>query len=134
MRGAGIGVASLAAGPVFVLTTALAWLYLQLPRPIVIAPEAVGLVFGAAVLAILFGAIVALPINAAGAFVMLTLGGKFAPAQTRIAWALVGGVLGGTGAWTIQPEPQSGFALVATSAFCGWLCSFEDPAIRGGAG
>lgn len=130
-RSAYVGLASLLAGPSFVLTEALAALYLQLPAPIAVRPEAVFGIFAAACIAVVFGAFVALPVNVIGAFAMLALGGVYAPARTRTAWALAGGMMGAVGVWLFNPGPQFGFALVATSALCGWVCSFDDVGIPG---
>lgn len=125
-RSAHIGLASLLAGPSFVLTAALATLYLQLPAPITVTSEAVIGTLAMACIAVVFGAFVALPVNAVGASAMLALGSVYPPARTRIAWALVGCGIGVVGAGLFNSGPQCGFALAATSALCGWVCSFDD--------
>lgn len=125
-----IGMASVAAGPVFVLTAALADLYLKLPAPIVIDPQSVLLLIGLCLPAMVVGTIVALPINGVGALAMLAFSGSFAPARSRAAWALAGGALGCIGAWLFATDANFSFAVVATSAFCGWLSSWTDAGIE----
>jgi len=125
-QNARIGLASVAAGPLFVLLAALADLYMRLPAPVVVDPRSVQLLLFLSVPALLVGTFVALPINTIGAAAMLALGSVFAPARTRTAWALAGAALGGVAVWLFEAEGQIGFALVATSAFCGWGCSASD--------
>ncbi|ATY31632.1 hypothetical protein CVN68_06320 [Sphingomonas psychrotolerans] len=113
----------------FVLTAALADLYLKLPAPIVIEPQSVLLLVGLCLPAMVIGTIVALPINGVGALAMLAFGGSFAPARSRTAWALAGGILGGVGVWLFETDANFSFAVVATSVFCGWLSSWSDAGI-----
>jgi hypothetical protein len=94
--------------------------------PITVAPEAVFGMIGIAFIAMLFGMVVAVPVNAIGAAAMLALGELYAPARTRTAWMLAGGVIGGIAAWLMAAPPELGFALVATSALCGRLCNAGD--------
>ena len=118
----GIGLASLIAGPVFLLSALLAELYGRIPAPIVIRQ---GEVFAALILCLPaagVGLIIALPANAIGTAVMVALSKRFPPARTRGAWALVGGGAGGVGAWMIEPPSSVAFALVFTSALCASLC------------
>jgi hypothetical protein len=121
--GSGIGLAAIAAGPTFVLTAVLADLYLRLPAPLIITPQSVVMLLWFLGPATIVGAIIALPVNAIGALAMRMLGEWFAPARTRAAWILAGGLLGGLGVWLLEAEHPLNFALVATAAFCGWLCS-----------
>lgn len=125
-RSGRIALASALAGPSVVFTTGLASLYLQLPAPITVAPEAVFGMIGIAFIAALFGMVVAVPVNAIGAAAMLALGELYAPARTRTAWMLVGGVIGGIAAWLMAAPPELEFALIATSALCGRLCNAGD--------
>lgn len=119
----GIMLAALVAGPTFLLMTGLAELYSKLPAPIVFQPESVLLLIWLSVPATVVGLLIALPVNALGAAAMLALGKGFSPARTRIGWALAGAVLGGLGVWLIGAPSSPSFALVTTSAVCGWLCS-----------
>ena len=117
----GIVLASVLAGPVFLLTAGLADLYLRIPAPIVVDAQSVWLLIGLCVPATVFGTIVAAPINGIGALAMMALGGGWPPARTRTAWALAGGLTGGALVWLFAPAAHVGFALIATSTFCAWL-------------
>ena len=123
IAGGGIGLASLAAGPIFVAASAAADLYLRLPAPVVVDSQAVTLVTALLVPAMIVGAIISLPLNAIGAVAMLALGERIVAARAPLAWAIVGAACGAGIAAAFDPEPQIAFALVATSAGCGWLCS-----------
>jgi hypothetical protein len=123
---AGIGIASVAAGPVLVLTGALATLYLRMPDPVVVpGGQAAGMLF-VLLPSVLVGVIVSFPVNAVGALLMASTGRFQGWARRRAAWALVGGALGtGFALWQdlFETAPAIGFAFAATSAICAWLCS-----------
>ncbi|WP_066795946.1 hypothetical protein [Sphingomonas soli] len=112
-----------------------------MPAPIVIDPQSVWVLLVASIPALIIGAVVATPINIIGTVAMRALGAAFAPARTRTAWALgaafapartrtawalAGAMLGGAAMQILDASGPIGFALVATSVFCGWRCSAGD--------
>jgi hypothetical protein len=82
----GIGAAVLAAGPVFVVATALAGLYLQLPSPVVVTAQGLWMTAAILVPATAVGAIISLPVVAIGTAAMAGLSRAFPLARTRLAW------------------------------------------------
>ncbi|NIJ18743.1 hypothetical protein FHS95_000412 [Sphingomonas naasensis] len=122
----GIGLSTLAAGPLMVLTSAFGGYYAQLPAAVPVERELLGSLVAAAAVAMFVGIPVALPINSIGTAAMLALGDRFAPLRSRAAWALSGGLLGMSGGWLLSAEPWLLFSLTTTSALCGWICLGTD--------
>ena len=124
--GRGIFVAGFAAGPLVVLLSSLAALYLQLPAPIQIQPYAV--TFGIVVLpfASMIGAAIAVPVNAIGMIVMGWLARHVFWARSGPSWALAGGLLASPvaanlGGTAIDADSVR-FGIVATAMLCGLIC------------
>ncbi|UZK67104.1 hypothetical protein [Sphingomonas sp. M1-B02] len=117
----GIGYAGVAAGPMFLITTGAAMLYLSLPAPILIEPYEIVMAAVLLLPASIFGAFIGLPVSALGCLAMARLGYSFAAARSPLAWGLAGALAGGTAAYLLQAEGAWLFGLVATSAACGLL-------------
>ncbi len=123
--GGGVGAASLLAGPVFVTSCALASLYLELPRPIVVSANQLGLFLILLIPAVAVGFLIAFVPVAIGAALLFRLGRQFEVLRAPIAWTLVGAAIGIAlvaaleldGAWR-----EIGFGLVATCAICATIC------------
>lgn len=118
--------ASLSAGPVFLVSTALAAVYLQLPRPV---PVALG--FGEIVLivlafipAILFGLALSLLPIMLGSRLLLSAGEAFPAARARLVWIGTGALAGVALAWSMTgfAAPALDFGLISTSACCAGIC------------
>lgn len=121
----GVLAAGFLAGPLVVLTTSLASLYLTLPRPVPLDPVMLAPFALALLLSLIPGTPVGLIVNALGAQVMRMLADYFAWARTGLGWAIAGGLLGLGLAWMLdfaRETPEILFGLVATSAICGWVC------------
>jgi hypothetical protein len=121
-----VPVAAVLAGPIFVLTTAAASLYLQLPAAIVITPAQLLMLLVLLMPAAIIGAMIGLPINAMGAALMAALGKRFAFARSPIMWSFAGALVGTAAACGLDMGSREApfvFGLIATSALCGWLCS-----------
>jgi hypothetical protein len=121
-----VALASFAAGPIFLVSTALAALYLELPRPVPLALryEEIALVFMAFIPAIFIGFLLSFVPNFLGSRLLLFTGGALPAARGRVVWTGTGALLGAaiaclTGAIT---EPAFGFGLIATSACCAAIC------------
>lgn len=118
--------ASLAAGPIFVVSTTLAALYLQLPRvvDVTVGPAQIGWLILVPVLVIPFGFALAIVPNAVGVCLLLLAGFEFPAARTRIAWIGTGMLFGALIAWATTgfDEPAIAFGLISTSAFCAAIC------------
>jgi hypothetical protein len=119
---AGIGIASLAAGPVFLAALGLAALGSGV-QTIVVEP---GEVVGAIALllpATAFGMIIAFLPNLAGTAAMLAFGRHHEAGQMPAMCALAGAALGGgaTCRWA-ETAPLVTFAFAATGAICALIC------------
>lgn len=121
-------IASTAAGPAFVLSLAAAWLYLQVPRPIPFEFDPVDLVgsgIGFMVMATIFGFLLALLPNLAGAALMAALAETNEMARDPIAWTAAG-LLAGAGIAALtggfEDNGPTAFAVIATSAICARIC------------
>jgi hypothetical protein len=106
-----------AAGPLFLASSAIASLYLQLPQPVTVdVPQVV------AFLIMLLPALVAgfCPAFVMGLFGSLIMGGL--KATGRAAWAAAGAAAGYGLAVLLLTEAANSFALVATSSVCALIC------------
>ncbi|HEX4738329.1 MAG TPA: hypothetical protein VH331_12295 [Allosphingosinicella sp.] len=122
--GRGIGLASLAAGPIFLTANAAAWMYLQIPKPIAIGPSDLLLFVGLCIPAAVFGCILSILPNLIGSGLMVAMGDALPAARSPEVWIVAGGLagLGIAAAMSFAQSPSSGFALVATSAICARIC------------
>lgn len=117
--------ASLAAGPMFVIATALAWLYLQLPRPLVITSEGMLGLFLLCLPAAAIGFFLAIGPNLVGTAVMNVLGERVEVARTPLVWIVAGSASGALIAFlfgALPGNPAVAFGLIVTSAACARTC------------
>lgn len=113
--------AALAAGPIFLTAAALATLYLELPRPVVVPLQSILHFLFLLIPATVVGTILAtLPVLLAAAM-LHWLGRHSDVLRSTMAWVAVGAGAGALLAWLIDTgfqERQLGFALTATAATC----------------
>ncbi|HEX8571118.1 MAG TPA: hypothetical protein VF759_00035 [Allosphingosinicella sp.] len=119
-----IALASLAAGPIFLASTAAASLYLRLPRPVVVEPWQAASFVLMAMPAVIVGFLLSVLPNMIGSRLMVRAGAALPWARAPVAWAASGALMGGglvglTGAFS---EPAAAFGLIATSACCAAIC------------
>ena len=124
----GIFIASLAAGPLFLLWSALAAIYRTVPKPVPLdfgpgeVAAALFLLFPAAVL----GLFLSILPNFLGTLALTRLGEICRPARARVLWTGTGALIGCAGAacmgWLAEPFATAGFALIATAATCASIC------------
>lgn len=122
---AAAAIASLFAGPIFLVSFAGAALYLQLPAPIALDwSDALGFAF-AFIPALMIGTVLALVPNILGTLLMVRLGDLSEAARLPEIWALAGGLIGAAIVWAGSfdgIDPAFLFATVATSAACALIC------------
>lgn len=117
--------ASGVAGPVFVTSSALAYLYLQIPQPIVVDPRDLQLFFAALLPAALFGFLLAFMPNLIVAGLMTALSRHSSTLRLPAAWAFVGGgsIYAAMHFAVSEPiEPPILFGLTMTAALCALIC------------
>lgn len=112
-------VAAAVCGPATVTAYYLAWLYLQLPDPVTIYPQALG-IFTAMTLPVLIGGFLIgfMPIMVCTT-VLAGLADKHRALRDPLAWTAAGIAIGGAlGAmsWQIAPDFATVFAIVAGAA------------------
>ena len=119
-----IVLACIAAGPIFLVSTALAALYFELPRPIVPTPEMAGLFVMMLVPSVVVGFILSILPNWAGSRLLLFAGGLFPAARPWPVWLGGGALLGAVVAAEVGAfgQPPVAFGLVFTSACCAAIC------------
>lgn len=121
-----IVLASLAAGPAFVASTALAALYLQLPGAVdvTVGPAQIIWLILMPIPVVLVGFVLSIIPNIIGTGVLLLAGFQFTAARTRAAWIGTGALFGTAIAWatTDFAEPATAFGLISTSACCAAIC------------
>ncbi|MEA3010042.1 MAG: hypothetical protein QOJ91_1734 [Sphingomonadales bacterium] len=119
-----IGLASLAAGPIFLASTALAYAYLELPRPVIIDPAQILPGMALFIPAVFVGFILSIIPNLIGSYLMQFTGGVFPAARARSLWFAAGALAGAAiaGATGAFAQPPSAFALIFTSACCARIC------------
>ena len=117
--------ASVSAGPLFLIFSVAAALYVRLPQPVSVSATDVSPFVGILVLAVIVGAILALLPILLGTLLMRALADRFALAAEPEIWWLTGAAAGAGlafafGAWPQSPE--TAFAVIATSAVCAGIC------------
>lgn len=121
-----VALASLAAGPIFVASTALAALYLQLPRAVevTVGPAQIIWLLLVPIPVVLAGFVLSFIPNMIGTGLLLLAGFEFRAARTRAAWIGTGVLFGTAIAWeaTGFDEPATAFGLISTSACCAAIC------------
>ena len=125
--------ACLVAGPAFLTSTVLASHYLELPRPIVVAPEEVGTFLIMLIPALLVGFFLALVPVVIGTAALRSLGNDSLRFRSPWLWTATGAVTGATLALLLglaTVGQHFAFGLVVTSALCGLVSrkftSWED--------
>ena len=117
--------ASFVAGPVFVIATALASLYLQLPRPLVITTEGVLQLLLICLPAVAFGFFLAIGPNLVGTALMTLVSARVELARTPFMWIVAGSASGALIAFlfgALSGSPAVAFGLIVTSATCARTC------------
>jgi hypothetical protein len=119
-----IALASLAAGPIFVASTGLAVIYLQLPDAMVLDPAQIPLIILLFIPAIAIGFVLSIAPNLIGSLLMLSAGGAFSAARGRPTWIGAGALVGAAiaGSFGAFAEPAYAFGLIFTSACCAAIC------------
>jgi hypothetical protein len=117
----GVLLASLAAGPVFLISNVLARAYLELPRPVPVAAETLIQLLAALLIALAIGFFLALIPNIVGTGLMKLLGARWHGARAPACWVVAGAASGAALAQlsgAFSQGPDLAFALVATSVIC----------------
>lgn len=119
-----IALASLAAGPIFLVSTGLAAIYLEMPKPVIVEPALIAPGILLFVPAIAIGFILSVVPNMIGNSLLLFTGGAIRAARARPVWigtgALFGAAIAGeTGAFA---APPLAVGLILTSACCAAIC------------
>jgi hypothetical protein len=121
-----VALASLAAGPIFIVSTGLAALYLQLPRTVdvTVGPAQIVWLILVPIPVVLVGFVLSIVPNMIGTAFLLLAGFEFPVARTRAAWIGTGLLFGTAIAWetTGFGEPATAFGLISTSACCAAIC------------
>ncbi|QLC21521.1 hypothetical protein HFP51_04615 [Parasphingopyxis sp. CP4] len=130
----GIFLASLAAGPILMITDALATYYLQLPMPGTIDVEMAANFVGTLIPASIFGTFVALAFNAAGAVIMIRIGEHWIESHSPGVWIAVGTLTMLAGPAIVGFEQFSMEMLIAmgvTGGSCAGICYYftESPQV-----
>lgn len=121
---ASVALASVAAGPIFLVSTGMTALYLQLPRAVALDPALAALSVLLFVPAVMIGLILSIIPNLVGSRLLLRLGKAFPPARAHRVWIATGALLGTllsfeTGAFA---APPLAVGLILTSACCAGIC------------
>jgi hypothetical protein len=119
-----IALASLAAGPTFLVSTGLALAYLQLPRPVAVDPAQIAPLVLLLVPAIAIGFVLSFIPNLIGSSLLRFIGSAFPTVQARPVWIGAGALVGAAVAWSIGAfaGPAYAFGLIFTSACCAAIC------------
>jgi hypothetical protein len=118
---AAVAIASLFAGPIFVLFLTVATLYLQMPAPVPIDLSGFAMMPLALSLAAIVGFLPAFALNLAFASLMSLLARIGGPARSRAFWLAAGAGAGGLLVLLSGAGGGAAAALVATGAACGGM-------------
>lgn len=121
MRISAAVLAAIPAGPVFLTALIAAELYLRLPAPVQVDPIEVAQFVAALIPAVFLGILLAIVPLLFGTLFMTACAERWEAARSAEAWAAAGAVAGGAIALFFGADGSAAFALVATSAVCGWL-------------
>lgn len=117
---------SLAAGPIFLVSTALAALYLELPRPVPVdlGRAGIALIVLSFIPAIFLGCLLSILPILAGSRLLLFVGTAFPATRAWAVWIGSGALFGAlfAGSMTGFTAPPFDFGLIATSACCAAIC------------
>lgn len=127
---AGAMIASLAAGPVFLLALCFAAVLAAIPEPIV--PQASWITATLIVIpAFIIGLIVSMVPNIICASVLSELATHAPEFRTPPLWAAIGGLVTGVPGILLEAQPEILFPFIATSTICALLCRayilWEEP-------
>jgi hypothetical protein len=119
-----IGLASLAAGPIFLVSTVLAFAYSELPRPLIIDPAQIVAGIALFIPAVIVGFILSIVPNFMGSYLMHFTGKAFPATRAPLLWFGTGALCGAALAWSTGAfdDPAYAFALILTSACCARIC------------
>lgn len=118
-----IGLASVIAGPTFVIATMLVtWMAAGANAIDVSAPGQALIILPILLMATLFGTILAIIPCAAGAWTMRWLGRGNVAMRLPAMWAIAGGSLGAAPAILYSGDQLFAFELAATGAVCALVC------------
>ena len=121
----GVMLASIVAGPVFIVSAYAASLYLTIPAPVVLDANKIIAFALVAVPATALGFIIALVPNFVGAALMTALAERAEFARPPLVWTIVGAGIGMALAlvFKVYPtEPELAFGLTIASAISARLC------------
>ncbi len=119
-----VGLASLAAGPIFLVSTELAAAYLQLPRALVLDPHQIVPILLFFFPAAIVGWLLSVLPNFVCSHLLLFTGEAIPAMRARLVWIGAGALLGTAiaGAFGAFAEPAYAFGLILTSACCAAIC------------
>ncbi|HEY5711867.1 MAG TPA: hypothetical protein VIT38_08225 [Allosphingosinicella sp.] len=126
--GAAALIASVLAGPIFVLTFALSLYVRQIPDPILLPDlnfQFLSLALIVIIPMVMVGFMVSLFPNLIGAAVMTEFANHHEAAQSPLVWIVAGAAVGTGIAWLgyyQELDPLNFFPPIATSAACAGLC------------
>ena len=116
-------IASLVAGPVFLLSLIAAAAYLTLPQPISLDASVAIAIPMALIPATIVGFVLAFVPNLLGSAVMAWIAETHQAARDPLAWAAAGALSGaGLAASFSSLQSPGGFATIVTSAVCARIC------------
>jgi hypothetical protein len=118
----GVVSAALLAGPIFICATLLAVAFDQLPRPIDVTADSLGIFVAMLFASLIYGLPVGGIVSTLGTGGMLLLGDHFAFARPRISWLIAGVTLSALFSFlVIRDEYPFAFATIVTGGACAWL-------------
>jgi hypothetical protein len=120
--GAAVLCASIASGPLVIICTGLASLYLQMPDPIEISPASVLAVLLLCVPAAIFGGFVAILPVLFWTFALHTIGEQIVSLRARIVWAAAGAGAGWIMARFAADDPAGTFGMIFTGILVALIC------------
>ena len=124
-RAAGIALATMLAGPVFITSIALASFFRMLPAPVVVSGQNILIYLALLIPSMIVGAFLAGLPNLIGTVALAALADTQDWARPLPVWMLTGAVIGMIITFVTagpRSDPATMFALVATSAICAGLC------------
>lgn len=119
-----VGLASLAAGPIFIVSTGLAAAYLQLPHAIIVDPHQIVPILLFFLPALIVGWLLSVIPNLIGSRLLHFTGGAIPATRARLVWTGAGALIGAAiaGSFGAFAEPAYAFGLIVTSACCAAIC------------
>lgn len=118
----GAGRAAIIAGPTYALTMAALLYFEQVPRPVPVTGQAIGMIAVVSLIAFIVGMVLAYVPALVATLVIGTLAARFSLLRSEVGWLSVGGAIGWT-LWTwTSAELSRGLPLVVTSAACAIRC------------